>query len=87
MLCPHFLQCCHHGQVRLDPLPVPPQQLHTLLTVQSRLILVTRICNHNQQISGSNHQMVGIDLGKPIFAHGQLYIAFSCAVSSDDDQL
>ena len=32
---PRFAHCCHHGKVRLDPLPDPPDELKELFTAQS----------------------------------------------------
>jgi hypothetical protein len=33
---PRFSRCCHHGKVRLDPLPDPPGELQELFTAKSK---------------------------------------------------
>jgi hypothetical protein len=34
-ISPLFSLCCHHGQIRLNAIPDPPQGLQTLLTADS----------------------------------------------------
>jgi len=39
------------------------------------------ICHYHQQITGETFSTIGIHLSSPVFAHGQLYVAFSQATT------